>query len=670
MQSADAILDAGFTAPFTDVDELRDSPLPHRYVHGGFTGTDTRFSIYFPQAGQYRGRFFQHITPVPGSEHMAQTATGQEDKIGFAFSAGGYFLETNGGGASGQPGAAINPTIAGYRANAACAEYSRVVARRVYGEHRPYGYAYGGSGGAYRTVGGAENTVGVWDGFVPYVLGSPMAIPNVFCVRMHAQRVLRDRFDQIVDAVEPGGRGDPFQGLDPAEREALAEVTRMGFPPRSWFGHRTMGSHAFGRLYPGIVKADSEYFEQFWTTPGYLGADPAASIHRDRIRFSSDVAGSVARGDGEDLGPYSEQRANAVRSDVDESFKGSMAGQHTVVAIRLAGAPSKDIQGADLIIRSGAAAGARVPLKGVWKDLAVIDFPDLVRSLEKLRPGDEVEIDNSNFLAAQTYHRHQVPSREFPVWDQFRDTDGRPAYPQRPFLLGPLFTAAAAGHTPTGRFAGKMILVQCLLDREAFPWQADWYRSRVVEHLGDRIDDRFRLWYVDNALHGDREIQEDPARTVSYLGVLHQALRDLSEWVEHEVPPAPSTVYAVEDGQVTVPGRAASRLGVQPVVSLTADGGQRADVPPGTPVLLTAAAEAPPGGGKIVRVQWDLDGDGTFEIDDTIEPATRVTVTRHCAHDTPGIRFVTVKVSAQRDGDPSTPFARMDNLARARIVTG
>jgi len=102
---------------------------------------------------------------------------------------------------------------------------------------------------------------------------------------------------------------------------------------------------------------------------------------------------------------------------------------------------------------------------------------------------------------------------------------------------------------------------------------------------------------------------------------------------------------------------------------MTADGGPRADVPPGTQVLLTAVAEAPPGGGKIVRVQWDLDGDGSFEIDDIIEPATQVTVTRHCAYDTPGTNFVTVRVSAQRDGDPSTPFARMDNLARARIVT-
>jgi hypothetical protein len=669
MESAESILDGAFAEPFTDVDEWREAPVPHRYVHGGFTGTETRFSVYFPPADRYRGRFFQHITPVPGSEHMAQSATGQEDKIGFAFSSGAYFLETNGGGASGTPGSAVDPTIAGYRANAASAEFSRVIARRVYGEHRPYGYAYGGSGGAYRTIGGAESTAGIWDGVVPYVVGSPMAIPNVFCVRMHAQRLLRDKLDQVADAVDAGGSGDPYADLAPEERAALAEVTRMGFPPRSWFGHRTMGMHAFGRLYPGIVAADPGYFEEFWTTPGYLGADPAASVHRDRVRLSGAVAGIVTRGDGADLGPHCEQSVTTPRSGVDEAFKGSPAGPRTIVAVRLAGAAGMDVQGADLIVRSGQASGVRVPLKGTWKDLAVIDFPDLARGLDSLRAGDAVEIDNSNFLAAQTYHRHQVPSRDYPVWDQFRDADGTPAYPQRTRLLGPAFSAAAAGHAPTGKFAGKMIVVACLLDREAFSWQADWYRARVAEHLADGIDEAFRLWYVDNALHGDRETQEDPARTVSYLGVLHQALRDLSAWVEQGTPPAPSTSYTVHEGQVTVPGDAAGRRGVQPVVSLTAGGGPRADVPPGTQVLLHAIAEAPPGGGEIVRVQWDLDGDGVFEIDEVVEPASRVSVTRHCAYDFPGTRFVTVRVSAQPASDTGTPFARMDNLARARVVT-
>jgi hypothetical protein len=31
-----------FGRPFIDVDEMQEKPVPHRHVHGGFEGTDTR----------------------------------------------------------------------------------------------------------------------------------------------------------------------------------------------------------------------------------------------------------------------------------------------------------------------------------------------------------------------------------------------------------------------------------------------------------------------------------------------------------------------------------------------------------------------------------------------------------------------------------------------------
>lgn len=627
-----------FEHPYVDVDEQRDTPHPHRYVHGGFTGTETRFSIYFPPASQYQGRFFQHITPVPESEHLAQTATGQEDRIGFAFRAGGYFLETNGGGRSGGPGSGADPTIAGYKANAAAADHSRSVAAEVYGEHRTYGYAYGGSGGAYRTIGGAENTAGVWDGFVPYVPGSPIAAPNVFSVRMHAQRLLRDELDRV--AV-----GDTST-LTAEQRDAFDEVTRMGFPVRSWFGHRTMGSHAFSTIYPGIVAVDPGYFTDFWTVPGYLGADSGSSVHRDRVRLSTEVAATLTRADRPDLGPYAEPE-QVPQGGVDEAFKGAHTGRDTVVAVRLARIPDVATQGAELVLPGG----TRLHLKGVHGDLAVIDMPDLDDSAAKLVPGDTVELDNSNFLAAQTYHRHQVPGREFTVWDQFRAADGTPLLPQRPMQLGPMFAAGAAGTVQTGRITGKMIIVAALLDREAFPWQAAWYRDRVAEHAPHDV----RLWFVDNALHADSERQEHPDFTVSYLGVLHEALRSVADWVENGTEPLPDTRYTITDGQVYVPETAAERGGVQPVVTLSnADG------------VLRVVAEAPPGGAPIVRAQCDFDGDGRFEIDEPVPPTARLVLER--PHTGAGV--VAVRVSAQRDGDPDTPFGRIDNLARARLANG
>jgi hypothetical protein len=108
-----------FAEPYVDIDERRSTPVPHRYVHGGFKGTDTRFSFYFPPKDQYQGRFFQHITPVPDSENLAQHATGEEDRIGFAISSGAYFVETNGGGVDATGGPRGDPSIGAYRANAA-----------------------------------------------------------------------------------------------------------------------------------------------------------------------------------------------------------------------------------------------------------------------------------------------------------------------------------------------------------------------------------------------------------------------------------------------------------------------------------------------------------------------------------------------------------------------
>ena len=664
-----------FDQPYVDIDEWRDTPVRHRYVHGGFKGTETRFSFYLPPSEQYEGRFFQYITPVPDSENVSQGAQGEEDKIGFAIASGAYFVETNGGGPAGASlpgGSGVDPTIAAYRANAASARYSRVIAQQFYGGKRPWGYAFGGSGGGFRTIGGAENTVGVWDGFVPFVIGSPMAIPNVFSVRMHAMRVLRDKFPQIVDAVEPGGSGDMYAGLNEEEREALAEVTRMGFPPESWFGYETMGVHAFAVLYPGVVMADPGYFTDFWTVPGYLGANPPESLLKARVQHRSTIAQVITAADAGRMKLDVGRMAGQGRGTADKAWQSLQEETAKIpVAFRLASAaPDVDFMGGDLVMLTGAAAGKAVALRQLAGNVVVPGAADPA-VLDGIEPGDEVRVDNSNFLAAQTYHRHQVAGRDFPVWDQFRGADGQPIYPQRPMLLGPLFAAHASGTVQTGKFEGKMIVVASLWDREAFPWQADWYRSRVEEHLGERTDDNFRLWYVDHALHHDGANQEDPTRTISYLGVLQQALRDVAAWVENGVAPPASTDYVVVDGQVQVPPTAAERKGIQPVVTLTANGGERADVRVGEPVTFSAGIEVPPGTGVVVGAEWDFEGLGDYPIKEQFDPgrrADRLTLQRTHTFTRPGTYFPALRASSQHPGDAGTIFARPQNLGRVRVV--
>lgn len=262
-----------------------------------------------------------------------------------------------------------------------------------------------------------------------------------------------------------------------------------------------------------------------------------------------------------------------------------------------------------------------------------------------------------------------MPTPDYYVWDQFRGPDGKPLYPQRPRLLGPDFAAGTAV-AQTGRFHGKMIVVESLMDQDALPWQADWYRSRVAAALGPRLDENFRVWFTDHAVHA--EMQPRGTHTVGYFGTLHQALRDLSAWVEKGVAPPPSTTYNVVDGQVQVPPTAAERRGIQPVVSVTVNGGARAEVAVGEPVSFSATIEVPPDAGRVVAAEWDFAGAGTFpvvaKLSDPDASETRVTLKATHAFAKPGTYFPVLRGTSQRQSDASTPFARIQNLGRVRVV--
>jgi len=309
-----------------------------------------------------------------------------------------------------------------------------------------------------------------------------------------------------------------YAGLNKEEVSALKEVTKMGFPPKSWFGYKTMGVHGFSAVYPGMVGSDPTYFQDFWKIPGYLGFDDATSLLKARIQKTSVIKLAIAQDqavkDGLIPAPAQNERGTA-----DAAWKGQGLNEEGKIAVAFQlndQLPAIDFLGGDLVILSGDAAGKTLPLSGIDDDKVILGIADL-KVVGLIRPGDQVRVDNSNFIAAQTYHRHQVPGKEYYVWDQFRNADGEPIYPQRARLLAPSFTKAAAGVLPSGKFKGKMILLSSLYDREAFPWNADWYYSRVRENLKDQTDNNIRLWYTDHALHGDLTLQEDPTRTVSYM---------------------------------------------------------------------------------------------------------------------------------------------------------
>ena len=184
-------------------------------------------------------------------------------------------------------------------------------------------------------------------------------------------------------------------------------------------------------------------------------------------------------------------------------------------ALRLAEMPEGNLQGASLILNSGDGKGAMLHIAQVIDDLVMTGFGENnMDAMRRFRAGDEVSVDNSIYLAAQTYHRHQVPDvEEYPTFAQFC-AGGEPIYPQRPEIIGMKFAQGGGGSIQSGRFAGKMIAVCSLMDETCSPWQGDWYRSRVQEALGDRLDDHYRLWFVDHAMHTSPTVRggRSPAR--------------------------------------------------------------------------------------------------------------------------------------------------------------
>lgn len=693
----DAKSDPDYQDSYVDVDELRlrrlpdGTEIPYRYLHGGFRLKKVKFSFCFPMKEAYRSRFFQYLCPFPGpDEELASLdRTGEDDHIAFALKNGAYFIETNMGSGS-SFGGNPNETIL-WKSSAAAAEYSRTLAMKYYGCERPYGYVYGGSGGGYKTIACIENT-NAWDGACPYVIGSPYSLPNSISLHVQGMRTLRRVFPKIIDALDAGGSGDMYKGLTEDEQKMLREVTLMGFPPMAWF-MEAAGRYDEGALpvlMPGIRSRDPGYFRDFWETPGYLGAGKDSNAQKDRIQFQSRVV-SVH------LPDETYEKSEEIQNGVDTAWKKQLK-ELRGAWIELEDVPHGEnfyLRGINIGFKSGRAVGKTLLLGDIIGNCVAIGIcygmDDVSETLRLLAPGDVVSLDNSDYIAVQSYYRHQIPpDPAFHAWDQFRDEDGRPALPQREHIMGPGF--CGTGTVQEGTIQGKVILTQALMDESTWPWCGDWYRKKVKEAKGSEED--FRIYYYDRCLHGDTS-SLNTDMLVNYVGGLHQALLDLSDWVERGISPRDSSAYEMDGGIVRISETAKERKGLQPVAELTANGERCVRVKTGETVTLQAKAEAPEGAGEITEISFsfsdpmfgtwarreeyaDLEGflkagrSGraigeleTYETGDGRKAARSVIQT---SYEKPGTYFATAFVKLQRDGDAAEPFTQVQNLSRARII--
>jgi hypothetical protein len=645
--------DSFFGAPYIDLDEWRTVPVEHRYVHGGFSDTDARFSFYFPPEDRYEGRMVMTFGgALGGDEHSVAIIDAVLNAFHNAFDNGAYLIESNQGhlGPS-MEGLHGDLTIMNGRTDTETARLSKHVAEQIYGRAPLHNYCFGGSGGGNFTLRCMEIEGSIFDGGVPFMFGG-----SSFSDTMNAVRLLRPRVSDVLDATAAGGSGDPFATLDTDQREALASLYRSGFqrgsefqlvlpmPEISWPTCMDMTN------YRG---SDPGYFSDFWNQPGYLGGDGRLdsamfemSAVVDRVLTTDEVA--LASPDG----------------FVPRMLQMLPAG--TPLGIVLRDTDPANFTCSTLTVRSGKAAGRRMynflVLGEVLIPAGLGSFFDPLL-VEGLAAGDEIMIDNRDFLAYCYLSRHRV---FHPLSHMQYEVMGKPVYPMR--SGGPAGSMAVPF---TSRFKGKMILLQHLLDRPCWPPAAVQYHRDALTNFGSTVDQHFRLWWTENAMHGPARPEFGSVTdAIDYGGLISQALRDVIAWVEDGTDPAPTYSYDFVDGQVVLDGNVARRGGIQPAVQASANGAARADVVVGEPVHFAVEAAIPPGGGYIVGAEWDVDGSGTWTVPvdgiDGRSPNLRAAVDHTFV--VPGTYFPTVRVHAHRSGDTESLTERLDNIAKVRVV--
>ncbi len=681
------VADPFFGKPYVDRDEPRDTPCPHRNVHGGFAGTDTRFTFYFPPAEEWAGRMFHPLEGAhAGHEEVFGGFMGEIiGGLSLITRLGGYMVESNSGhiGDDIDQAGGNDPTLYGHRASIESARFSKHIAAQVYGRPPHHSYVWGGSGGGRRSPMCLEYGPDVYDGALPFMGGGEIcewgstdrikgAQTMSFATMFNVQRLLGDRINGVIDAMAPGGSGDPYAGLDTHERDELANLYRQGFPA----GDEPMIAAPMGQMWLWTSIADllqeehPEYFESFWTKPGYVGFDQPQYVERDLINVTLPVTRVIR---GKDIVERPEEFAAAGTPQVlkDIAFMSTLTGALELpVAVEIAGIDGGYRLGAGIKVMSGAAAGRQLYAMYAGGDIFSCDGRDEANMLRftGVEAGDLVHVDNRAFLAYCYYYRHHA--MEDPQFEFLRP-GGRYVYQQHPVpLMSPLM-----GVGYSGKYEGKLLWVHHTHDSSLWPPQGLIYKDAVERVRGaEGAKSQYRLRWTDNAEHISPmflpgTFGRPPATyLVDYTPIIEQSLLDLAAWVEDGVEPA-GTSFSVRDNAIQLPATAAERGGIQPVITVTANGGDRAEIGLGGEVTLVVTAEMPPGAGFLTRLEWDLDGSGAFAECETLD-GTATAIERTITHrfDAAGTVFVTARVHGHREGDSASAFRQLPNVASARVV--
>jgi hypothetical protein len=622
-------------------------PIPYTEVKGHFPARDTRldplpagalsspslrqqdYVIRIPDKAHFRNRTMQIQHPVTPESIV-------DNRLAF----------TNGAMSVNHVNAGPGNSSGHWRHSAAATKIAEGLARKMFGgTGKIHSYYWGCSGGGQMAQAAAEGQSGVWDGIIvvcPATRGNPahafqwqghflLALSEEKRARLIALRAVGNGVDASDGLSEPE-MALLNEGLNAEERSVLAELLAAGYPLDEL--------NTFMMLSPPvgtseIFRLDPTYEDDFWSKPGYAGSNPPAYLAAAKMdglatitAVTRDAAGTVTslQLDPATIPPVPVPTASPIGTTGQRFYVYAADGRTRVT------------DPGQLSDAYGALSAKLDRATGVLT-LAADNSPVL---LAALTPGAKIRVTNRFLLAAYFYPRHTiVPGYDH--YDQYRNADGSPKYPQRAFNVADVTTVnQGAGVLSLGDIKSKVMLFQNLADFLAFPSWVAGYANVIEEKLGKaKADQMLRTYYQERGGHTNGGIVG---------GIFNQALLDMMAWAEQGVPPKPSSHWTFElpQTQVILSSDAAVRKGLQPVVNLRVNGSDHARVKVNQAVSLASSLAMPPETGKIVQYNWTY-GTATDAVV-LAEPAEKIDVSRIVSFTAPGDYIIRLTAHGQRDG--------------------
>lgn len=620
------------------------------YVRQSPTLFQQNYVFRFPAKEFWRNRSFEGQHPTGGGV--------VDNRMAF----------TNGAFSVNWMSASVPNAVASHRHEAAATKVAKAYANKLYGNTaKIYSYFWGCSGGGIVAMAAAENVTGVWDGVQVQCTGpTGVSTYHSFDWQAHySMAVPKAKQDAIADAAVPGGTGDIYAGLNDEEKSVLNEFLAAGYPLA------IIGKH-FPSLIPlvdpiDIRLADPSYDDDFWSKPGYAGSNPPHYLKAAMVDGWATITGITRDSAGNPIAIQFDKATMPALGTIGDNYLEywvySDDGKTRVIDPNRSFGPPTENKRRFSLQGTLDAASATLALTGSIRDAfggssPITNSPML---LGALKVGSKVQVNNRFILAMYFYPRYSIiPGMH--SYDQYRNADGTPKYPQRKdtSVLTHSNYRTSGGRIETGAIKTKVMILEGMDDNLSWPIFNASYFERVQRTLGPAKANRMVRFYLHD--HGRH------AQGAGQPGIFQQSMQDLMAWAEKGEAPPPSTQYTIRNGQVIPASRAVDRHGLQPVMSLTANGVSRATVGVNQPVKLVASLEMPPKTGQIVQYNWTI-GDRTEAPTIVAKPQPLVNLEREVAFDTPGTYVVRLSVNGQRDGLANpTNQTLLQNYKEIRIV--